>query len=211
MADLVRVFYEKADVAKYISHLDMQRAMQRALKKSGLPVWYTEGFNPHAYITFALPMGIGVESVRESFDIKMCEEVSFEEIAQRIGAGCPIGINVLYADKPMYKASAIKSAGYKLIYNDNKSAQDAFDVLSADSIPAKKKSKSGLVDIELKEYIREVRVEGNCVEFLLPVGNELSISATVAVNSVCEAKGDKCYPTKILRTEIFTSDMKIFK
>lgn len=59
----VRIFYKKLDVAKYISHLDMQRCMQRAVKRAKLPVWYTEGFNPHPYITFALPISLGIESI----------------------------------------------------------------------------------------------------------------------------------------------------
>ncbi len=49
----VRAFYKKTGRLKYISHLDINRCMQRAIKMSGLPVWYTEGFNPHAYVTFA--------------------------------------------------------------------------------------------------------------------------------------------------------------
>lgn len=48
----VRLFFTKLDRAKYISHLDMNRCMSRALKRSGLPVWYTGGFNPHMYLTF---------------------------------------------------------------------------------------------------------------------------------------------------------------
>ena len=48
--------------ASYISLLDMQRVMQRVLKRSGLPVWHTLGFNPHIYMTFACPLSLGQES-----------------------------------------------------------------------------------------------------------------------------------------------------
>ena len=57
-----RLFYTKTGRLKYISHLDTNRLMQRTLKRSGLPVWYSEGFNPHIYITFALPLALGLES-----------------------------------------------------------------------------------------------------------------------------------------------------
>ncbi len=52
----VRVWFTKTGEASYISLLDLQRVMQRALKRSGLPVWYTQGFNPHIYMTFAAPL-----------------------------------------------------------------------------------------------------------------------------------------------------------
>ena len=55
----VRLWFQKCGDARYISHLDLSRCMQRALKRSGLPIWYTEGFNPHAYVTFALPLSMG--------------------------------------------------------------------------------------------------------------------------------------------------------
>ena len=54
----IRVWFTKTGEASYISLLDLQRVMQRAFKRSGLPVWYTLGFNPHIYITFASPLSL---------------------------------------------------------------------------------------------------------------------------------------------------------
>ena len=66
----VRIWFTKTGEASYISLLDLQRVMQRALKRSGLPVWYTLGFNPHIYMTFACPLPLGQESLVESVDVK---------------------------------------------------------------------------------------------------------------------------------------------
>ena len=71
----IRVFYNKTQRAKYISHLDINRCMQRALKRSGLPVWYTEGFHTHIYVTFALPTPLGFESMYEAMDFRLIEEL----------------------------------------------------------------------------------------------------------------------------------------
>lgn len=57
----IRVWFTKTGEASYISLLDLQRVMQRALKRSGLPVWYTLGFNHHIYMTFAAPLSLGQE------------------------------------------------------------------------------------------------------------------------------------------------------
>ena len=57
-------------MAAYISLLDLQRVMHRALKRSGLPVWYTKGFNPHIYLAFSCPLALGQESLCESCEVK---------------------------------------------------------------------------------------------------------------------------------------------
>ena len=56
-----RIWFHKFGTAKYISHLDLNRCVARAFHKAKLPMWYTEGFNPHAFVTFALPLSLGVE------------------------------------------------------------------------------------------------------------------------------------------------------
>ena len=84
-----RVFYSKTGRLKYISHLDVNRLMQRALKRSGLPVWYTEGFNPHIYITFALPLALGLESFYEVMDFRLTAELSEKEIIRRLHTALP--------------------------------------------------------------------------------------------------------------------------
>ena len=85
----VRVFFAKEGRLKYISHLDVTRCLARVFKRSRLPIWYTQGFNPHAYLTFALPLPLGVESCCESFDFRLTEEVSCEEVTDRLNAVLP--------------------------------------------------------------------------------------------------------------------------
>ena len=70
----IRIWFTKTGEAAYISLLDLQRVMGRALKRSGLPVWYTLGFNPHIYMTFACPLSLGQESLVESVDVKTEQE-----------------------------------------------------------------------------------------------------------------------------------------
>ena len=74
----IRVLFHKTGRAIYISHLDLTRAMGRALARTQLPVWYTEGFHPHLYMTFALPLSLGVEGLCETMDFWLTEEVPFD-------------------------------------------------------------------------------------------------------------------------------------
>ena len=91
----VRVFYQKTGRGKYISHLDMTRCMKRALRRAGIPVWYTEGFNPHVYMTFALPISLGFESLCETMDIRLTQPMSLEEIKERLNRVLPEGITAV--------------------------------------------------------------------------------------------------------------------
>ena len=94
----LRLFYRKRGRAKYISHLDITRCMQRSLKRAGLPVWYTQGFNPHMYMTFALPLALGYESDYECMDLRFTHLMEFEEIQTRLNAALPRDIQVWKVD-----------------------------------------------------------------------------------------------------------------
>src|SRR5699024_10261163 len=93
----VRVWFEKKGAVRYISHLDLTRNMARGLKLSGLPVWYTEGFNPRIYMTYAMPLSLGVCGERECMDIRLTEEVPFSELTVRLNACLPRGLRALEA------------------------------------------------------------------------------------------------------------------
>ena len=57
-----RVKYQRREDARFISHLDLMRTMNRAMKRAGAPLKYTEGFNPHVVMTVALPLSVGITS-----------------------------------------------------------------------------------------------------------------------------------------------------
>ena len=99
-----RIKFQKTGLAIYFSHLDLQKVMQRALKKSGLPVWYSKGFNPHIYMTFTLPLSLGQDSLCESFDFRLNEELTEEEILKAMEGTLPQGIILTGAGAPDYEA-----------------------------------------------------------------------------------------------------------
>ena len=70
----VRIFFEKCGESAYISLLDLQRVFHRMLKMSSLPVYYTQGFNPHIYLSFTCPLSLGQESLCESCEVKTEQE-----------------------------------------------------------------------------------------------------------------------------------------
>ena len=112
-----RAFYRKEGRAKYISHLDLYRTVQRAFQRAKLPVWYTLGFNPHVYLTYALPLALGYEGVRESFDFRLTEDIPAEEVTRRLNEVMPEGIVILELLPPARKADDIERADYTLRKN----------------------------------------------------------------------------------------------
>ena len=113
----VRISFKKKNEASYISLLDMQRVMQRVLKRSGLPVWHTLGFNPHIYMTFACPLSLGQESECECVDVKTeAEAPDFAQWKEALNAIMPAGIEVYNVEPVQMKADLIAYACYEISY-----------------------------------------------------------------------------------------------
>ena len=92
----VRLFFKKSGPLRFVSHLDMNRVMTRLLRLSKVPVWYTEGFNRHPYITFALPLSLGFASELEIMDFRLeSDDFDIKKAEQMIAAVCPEGIEVI--------------------------------------------------------------------------------------------------------------------
>jgi radical SAM-linked protein len=108
--DDICLVFEKRGRAKYISHLDLVRVFTRALRRSALPLWYTQGFHPHLYLCFPLPLSLGQEGLAEPLEIRLLKSAaedapnafSLEEVPGRVNAALPPEIRVL---------SAVPSAG----------------------------------------------------------------------------------------------------
>lgn len=156
----VRLVFSKTDRCKYISHLDINRCISRALSRAQIPLWYTEGFNPHPYMSFSLPLSLGVESLCESVDLRITGDITDEEIKNRLNAVLPTGIKIqrVYEDFRDCSEIAFSDYVYKIEFKDNETALSKIkEVLSSDCIKALKKGKQGrrkvLKETDIKPYI----------------------------------------------------------
>ena len=109
---LTRIWFSKTGRAKYISHLDLYRTFTRAVRRAGIPLWYTEGFNTHPYITIALPLAIMQESDKEAVDIRVEGEMTNVEIKQKLSEVMPEGIEIIDVRKPWDDPKKIAYADY---------------------------------------------------------------------------------------------------
>lgn len=161
----VRLRFSKTGRLKYISHLDINRAMGRAFKRAEIPLWYTEGFNPHPYMSFSLPLSLGVESLCESVDIRLIDNITNEEIQRKMNSVLPPDLKILEVYEEFRDNSEIGYSDYvfKFQFADNERALELMEaVLSADEIMALKKGKKGkkriLKETNIKEFIDKYSV-----------------------------------------------------
>ena len=215
----VRIFYSKTGRAKYISHLDTMRTMTRALRRSGLPLWYTQGFNPHLYITFALPISLGYEGLCESFDIRLVEDISHSDIEKKMAAAMPLGFSVIKAAEPVADPAAIKWADYsiKLIYSGDeaeKAVQSLGEFSAQPAIEVMKKSKKGPKPVDIKPLteVLSCKREENIVSltFRAAAGISTNINPTLYLNAFYEQADIKPHGVRIVRTAIFDEKMQNF-
>ena len=210
----VRISFEKKNEASYISLLDLQRVMQRVLKRSGLPVWHTLGFNPHIYMTFACPLSLGQESECECVDVKTeAEAPDFEQWKTALNAIMPAGIVVTHVGPVQMKADLIAYACYRISYPASAAAVlEQYNAL--ESAPVEKHSKRGKKIVELKDHIPQVEytAEGErvSIRLCLPASQELNLNPSLLTGFLEEKFGLPAASANILRTEFLTAEKQRF-
>ena len=150
----VRIRFEKTGEAAYISLLDLQRVFHRILKRSGLPVYYTQGFNPHIYLSFACPLSLGQESLCECCEVKTeAEDPQLDTWCDVLQPYMPRGIKVLSAQQAQNKVAEIDHASYLVTLPASAAAAlDAYN--AAENAMVVKKTKRGQKELDLKTLSR---------------------------------------------------------
>lgn len=210
----IRIFYKKNGDIRYISHLDTVRCMQRTLQRSNLPIWYTQGYHPHPYVTFALPLSLGYESDYECMDFRLTKPVAFADIKKAIGDALPKGFTLLEASYPKQPCSAIRFAQYELSFSSSDASRLAASwkaFLSQESIMVQKKKKKGYQTIDLKPFLQNIRFiqekDRLKVSLLLPAGQQM-INPSLVLEAFASFAPDTYERVLIKRTMLY-SDLEI--
>lgn len=217
----VRMSFQKTGMAKFISHLDTVRCITRAMKRACVPIWFTEGFNPHAFLTFAMPLSLGFESLCETVDFRLMEETDLNELAERLNNALPVDITVkeiyVYETSP----NDIRWAEYKIIFNnpDKLLLGQAEKILSSDEIMVLKKSKKGRNKVEkevnIKEHIKSFELsEDNgklILNTVLSSGTSVNINPMLLIGALVKDTATDEQDVDIIKVQSYTENMEIFK
>jgi radical SAM-linked protein len=160
--------YHKGKEIAMISHLDIQRTLQRAFRRANLPLLYSNGFNPHPQFSFATAAATGMSSSCEWFEVQLSQEIDPAEFTQRANAVMPQGMSVsgaFTAPEQFGSLSAkLRAAEYRISIQfeepvlKEKLAEQLETMLSGEII-IQKRTKGGIRPVDMRPYILRVSVE----------------------------------------------------
>lgn len=216
MQNDIRIFFTKTGMAKYISHLDLMRCMTRAFKRSGIPFWFTEGYNPHIFMTFARPLSLGTESLCESVDVRLTENLPLSEVKSCLQAVLPQDIAVVDVAEPKHKPMKIAFADYEIhLFCEDKEGLLACieNAYAEKSVTVLKKAKQGRKKVEkemdIKPNIRSLsaRTDENGVHIVtrLTAGDNDNVNPVLLLSALTAAFSGKIINTDILKTQGFAA------
>ena len=176
------LIYEKTDNAKYISHLDFVRAYNRTMRRAGLPVAFSEGFNPHPLLGFALPLSVGYTSECELLEFRLTEELPTDEIMRRLNDAAPMGIRILSVHEGKSRMKKLRYALYRVTPERMPAETDGF--MARGEIVIDKKTKSGIKDTDIRADIVEIRPGEGVLDMVLSAGSDRNLKPDVVIKAM---------------------------
>ena len=194
-----RVEYGKSGPARYISHLDLVRAFERAMRRAGLPLAFSRGFNPHPLISPGPPLPVGMEGERECLDVELVEELAPEEVQRRLSRELPAGLAVKSVRRVPAGAPALMAAVGRASYRvemplaekaGEEEVRRCLQLLLEKQEVSVTRRREGreekTVNIRPGIYRLCGRVEGGvlCLEMTLAVGDRLNVRPQEVINAL---------------------------
>lgn len=217
----VRIWFTKKDTSKYISHLDLTRCLIRAFRRTDIPLWYTEGFNPHPHLVFGLSLPLGVEGECEVLDIRLDkEDYPNERVLSELNRVTVPGINFLKIAEPEYKPLFITSGLYEMKISSNngeKIKENILNKLNSNSISIQKKTKKGEIkEINVSEHLTELNfIKTDDTElhfsFILPAGNDFTINPVMFKDALISDFAPENISWAITRNKLLLKDGTEFR
>lgn len=212
----IRIKFRKYGNLKYIGHLDVQRFFQKAVRRAGIDVAYTTGFSPHQIMSFAAPLGVGLESNGEYMDMEVLTFTGSNDTVKRLNAVSAEGIEILSAKVlPEHAGNAMASvaaAGYTVRFREGREPdfawQDQLDSFYAEeSIPVLKETKKSTMQIDLKPGIFELKVCDNAIYMLLDASSSGNIKPGMVMEAFLSKHQEKLKENALLitREETYTN------
>lgn len=212
----IRFCFEKKNLLRFISHLDTNRTMIRALRSANLPVQYSLGFNPRPALTFALPLSLGIESECETMDVTTTVDIDLGEATAALNAFLPEDMQIKRANLAKTDPKHIAFADYTVTVsaeNADISAPVA-DFLALKALPVIKKTKSKETEIDLKTCMEILShtVNGNTAVFVvrLPAGSKDNVNPFLFSSALLKYLPDSA-TARICRTAVLDSDKNPFE
>ena len=212
----VRIKFSKEGCMKYIGHLDTMRYFQKAIRRAGLPIAFTGGFSPHMILSFAAPLGVGITSSGEYFDMELTEELPTAQIRERLDQVMAEGVRVRSARKvPEGKAgnamALMAAADYRVQFREGRTPdvpwqERILEFAAQDSIPVWKKTKKSEREVDIRPFIYDLHLEGDTICMRLASASSNYTKPELVMDTFLKWMGLELDPLLYLvhREEIYT-------
>ena len=177
MTDFRIIFSKKGSLA-FISHLDLTHTFIRALKRAGIPLKYSEGFNPRPKMAFGLPLSVGTEGENEILDLSLSRDLSCEELKEKLQGSLSDELQIKSVSEPGKKIKNIKYAVYRVEFEDYHGDENAVNAVLQNPPPVMKHSKSGEKLTDIKPMIISAKAVNEGASFII----DLTLTAYDCMN-----------------------------
>lgn len=218
----VRIWFDKTGEVKYTSHLDLMRCFTRAIRRSRIPLWFTEGYNPRPYMQFALPLSLGMQSYCESVDIRIEGEITNDEIKEKLSAVMPVGLDIKAVTEPLTDPKYITWGEFDIVFSGAENPDEVKNAietaLSQEEFIVEKMGKKGrhkeLKQINLIEHMKnyEVKTENALVicTIVLHAGGSTNVNPSLFSDKINESFGGEL-TVDIIRKKLLLENMSEFR
>lgn len=216
----LRIKFKKFGPVKFIGHLDVMRFFQKALRRADIDVAYSGGFSPHQIMSFASPLGVGLESNGEYFDVEILSPISSREFMDRVNAVSVPWIQItdvrLLPDKAGNAMASFAAADYTIRFRKGRELcvdwQQKFeDFMAQEHIKIIKATKRGTAEIDLKPAIYDYKVIDDSIYLLVNASSEGNIKPTLVIDAFAAFLGETLQENALLITREETYGSKVYK
>lgn len=212
----VRIKFEKTGVLKFIGHLDIMRFFQKAIRRAEIDIAYSTGFSPHQIMSFAAPLGVGLESYGEYFDIEVNSLTSTKDFVERLNQAMVPGMRitnaVLLKEGAQNAMACVAAALYELTFREGKAPEYDYQeelkaFLEADTIPYTKQTKKSEIELNLKDAVYSYEITDSKMKFLVNASSSGNIKPMMILEAFYKAKNMEMpeFACNITRLETFTN------
>ena len=211
----VRVKFEKTGAMKFIGHLDIMRYFQKALRRANIPVAFSGGFSPHMIMSFAAPLGVGVTSSGEYFDMELTESMPSAEMEKRLNETMAEGMRVVSVREiPDNKANAcmslVAAADYTIAFREGKAPEGNWqeklqEFYQQKEITILRKTKRSEQETDIRPWIYQLEVRGDNVWMQLSQGSVQNLKPELVMEAFMNYLGTELAPFALLihREEVY--------
>ncbi len=208
----IRVKFAKLGVVRFIGHLDFMRYFQKAFRRTDINVLYSKGFNPHMIMSFAQPLGVGVQSYGDYFDVEVDDNETISSMKDKLNAVMAEGVEVRdvikLPDNSINAMASVAAAGYDLVFDNSNpvTIEMINSFMSMSEVMFTKETKKSERTFNIMEFIFDAKlVDENTIYFLVDSSSAGNLKPQAALEAMLKLNNlnIKDYPFHIFRKDLY--------